>query len=58
MAAVVLNGDVELVLNGPRQSEVMGRNEMWRAGGVVCTYGGVWLLFCCRSSTSGYIFNN
>lgn len=57
VAAVVVNGDVALVLNGLRQSGLMGRNEMWR-GRVVCTHGGVWILFCCRSSTSGHIFNN
>lgn len=36
MAAVVVNGDVELVLNGLRQSELMGRNEMCKGG--VCVY--------------------
>lgn len=35
VAAVVVNGDVALVLNGLRQSGLMGRNEMWRGEGCV-----------------------
>lgn len=44
VAAVVVNGDVELVLNGLRQSGLMGRNEMWRGG------------LCVRTMVFGFCF--
>lgn len=50
-ASVVVNGDVELVLNGLRQSELMARTEMQRGGGLCVR---MVVLGC--SSTSSDIF--
>lgn len=58
VASVVVNGDVKLVLNGLRQSELMGRNKMCRRGGLCVRTVVFGILFCCCSSTSGYIFNH
>lgn len=55
-AAVVVNGDVELVLNGPRQSELMARNEMQRGGGLFVRTVVLGCCFVPSSSTSSDIF--